>query len=467
MENINASRMIAPASLSASSLIPAPPELQYLDFQKAGIDLITKGFLNGAKSRLLADPQGVGKTIQAIGVTNYMMLHPMRVLVICPASLRINWQREIDKWSVWDLPTMAILKGNQFDRIQERQGSLVISYDLTLNQRWAYYLMSQPWDVLIFDEAQNLKNVEAKRTVACLQKIAPAAKHVLLLSGTPIPNRAHEFYSYLHDLAPEVIGDMTMPYFNNRYTTGHYSPYGWQITGGRNHHELSNRLRGTGWMIRRDKRSVLPQLPPERHIMAVLPQDAGTARVVKKEQVNCPFTAQEILDAGQPMGYGAVPELRHEMGLEKVPACLKWVMNQLEGGTDNIVLFGYHQDVLEQVFAGLKKYNPVMVYGPTSQVRRQAAVDRFQTDPECRVIIGGWKPLGTGWTLTAADTVAFIEASFVPGDNDQCKDRCIRYDEIFIHAFISVYYLVVEGSVDATVLSRAADKAHDTGKVVN
>lgn len=415
-------------------------------------------------SILLADEQGTGKTVQACGVINYMKMAPHRILVVCPASLRINWTRELDKWLVEAAPAKAIFNGRDS---KVHFGPLVISYDLTLNQHWAYFLMSQPWDMIVFDEAQKLKNVEAKRTLACLNQIAPAAKNILLLSGTPIPNRAHEFYSYLSALAPDVIGDMTMPYFNNRYTKGHYTPYGWQITGGRNHQELSNRLRGTGWMIRRNKREVLPQLPPERHMMVVFPQSAKTAKVVKKEQDNCSFTAQEILEAGQPLGYGAVPELRHEMGLEKVPDCLKWVLNQLEGGTDKIVLFGYHQDVLEQVFAGLKKYDPVMVYGPTTPLRRQAAVDRFQTDPGCRVILGGWEPLGTGWTLTAADTVAFIEASFVPGDNDQCKDRLIRYDEVFIHAFISVYYLVVEGSVDATVLARAAGKAHDTSKVVD
>ncbi|MGI9568528.1 MAG: helicase-related protein, partial [Desulfobulbia bacterium] len=145
--------------------------------------------------------------------------------------------------------------------------------------------------------------------------------------------------------------------------------------------------------------------------------------------------------------------------------CVSWIKEQLEGGTEKIVLFGYHQDVLEIMFKNLKKYNPAMVYGPTAQAKRQAEVDRFQADPECRVILGGWKPLGTGWTLTASSTVVFAEASFVPGDNDQMKDRCIRIGQEAEN--VSVYYLVVEGSVDATVLAKAANKAHDINQVVN
>jgi SNF2 family DNA or RNA helicase len=462
---INASRQIAPAPLGAPSRLPVPPGLRYLPFQEVGIALIAETFLNGRKSLLLADPQGVGKTIQAIGVINTLQMAPHKVLVVCPASLRINWQRELDKWMYLSTPATAVLKGGVKGVMGRHFGPLVISYDLTLNQRWAHYLTNQLWDIVIFDEAQKLKNGEAKRTLACLNQIAPAAKNTLLLSGTPIPNRAHEFYSYLSNLAPEIIGDMTEYDFTNRYTKGHYTPFGWQITGGRNHQELSNRLRGTGWMIRRNKREVLPQLPPERHIMVVFPQSTKTARIVKKEQENVSFTAQEILDAGQPMGYGAVPELRHEMGLEKIPDCLKWVMNQLEGGTDKIVLFGYHQDVLGQLFAGLKKYKPALVYGSTTAHRRQAEVDRFQNDPECRVIIGGWEPLGTGWTLTAADTVAFVEASFVPGMNDQMKDRLIRIGATAL--LILVYFLVVEGSIDATVLGKAAGKANDIDKVMN
>ncbi|MCP4451962.1 MAG: DEAD/DEAH box helicase family protein, partial [Planctomycetes bacterium] len=181
-ERVHESYQIAPVSSGAPE-IPVPDGLDYMDFQSAGISTTSQRFMGGQKSILVGDAMGLGKTIQAIGVVNAMSMAPHRVLVVCPASLRINWQRELDKWMLNAAPATAVLKRSQ--PIQH-MGPLVVSYELTLNQRWLLYLISQQWDIVIFDEAQYLKNVEAKRTKACLDQIAPQARHTLLLSGTPI-----------------------------------------------------------------------------------------------------------------------------------------------------------------------------------------------------------------------------------------------------------------------------------------
>jgi SNF2 family DNA or RNA helicase len=199
--------------------------------------------------------------------------------------------------------------------------------------------------------------------------------------------------------------------------------------------------------------------------MIIFPPTPGTAKVVAKERENVHFTAQEILDAGQPLGYGAIPELRREMGLEKLPQCVAWIIDQLESGCEKMVVFGYHREVLEGLMLDLYKYNPALVYGSTSMPTRQLLVDKFQESPDCRVIIGGWLPLGTGWTLTAADTVVMVESSFVPGQNDQCKDRLVRIGQQA--GSVNVYQLVVEGSVEASVLAKAASKRYDIDKVNN
>jgi SNF2 family DNA or RNA helicase len=342
-----------------------------------------------------------------------------------------------------------------------------VSYNfLVTRPDWAEYLSSQNWDLVIFDESHYLKNPEAKCTKAALDPggIVSRADKVLLMSGTPIPNRPHEFWSTLNSLAPDVSGDLTEMQFTNRYTTSHQGDYGRVITGGRNHDELKCRLRGSGFMIRRNKRDVLPQLPPERHSIIVFPQSKGTAEVVKKEQDNVPFTAAEILAAGQPLGYGAMPELRKEMGIEKLPDAISWIKDQLEGGLDKIVLFAYHTEVLLGLWDGLQKYTPHLVYGATPMHERQWNVDVFQNAPEHRVIIGGWIPLGTGWTLTAADTVVMVESSYVPKDNDQCKDRISRIGQKA--KGLNVYHLVVEGSIDASVMAKAAGKQYDIDGVM-
>jgi SWI/SNF-related matrix-associated actin-dependent regulator 1 of chromatin subfamily A len=443
--------------------VPAPKGEEYLPFQVAGIDAVSRRFSGRHKAALLADPMGLGKSIMAAGVINYNLIDPTRVLVVCPASLRINWVRELDKWLIW--PKMnAIPVLNGLARINNTvAGTVIVSYDLTLNPTWFKFMIEQSWDLIIFDESHYLKNPEAKRAKACLA-IAEKATNVLLLSGTPIPNRAHEFYSTLNALAPDVSGGLTEQQFNNRYTTGYMDTYGWQITGGRNQEELNTRLRGTGFMVRRDKRKVLPQLPPERHSLVVFPPTPGTAAVLKKEE-NIQFTATEILEAGKPLGYGAIPELRREMGIEKLPDAISWIKDQMEGGLRKLVVFAYHREVLEGLQVGLADYVPVLVCGSTPMPMRQICVDDFQNKPECQIIIGGWVPLGIGWTLTAADTGVFVESSFVPGQNDQClPGRILRIGQKA--EGVNVIHLVVEGSIDATVMAAAAGKQYDIEKVL-
>jgi len=440
--------------------IISPKRLKYMDFQSGGVTAACDR-LSANKAVLIADPMGLGKTVEACGIINHNMYDPQRVLVVCPASLRINWQRELDKWLTWPAPAFPVLTARESGY---RVGPLIISYQLATDIKWFKHITTQQWDLVIFDESHYLKNPEAKRTKACLTGIASRTDNVVLMSGTPIPNRAHEFWAILNSVAPDVTGGLTEQQFTRRYTTGEQGKFGWQITGGRNHGELNCRLRGSGFMIRRDKREVLPQLPPERPNLVIFPQNAATAEIIRKEQDNVQFTADEILNAGQPLGYGALPELRKEMGIEKLPDSIDWIKDQLEAGVDKLVVFGYHQEVLEGLRDGLKKYKPELVYGKTIMKRRQAAVDRFQEDPECRVIIGGWEPLGVGWTLTAADTIVFVESSFVPKDNNQAKDRLIRIGQEA--SSINIYYLVVEGSIDATVMAKAVKKEYDINLVL-
>jgi SWI/SNF-related matrix-associated actin-dependent regulator 1 of chromatin subfamily A len=460
-KNMRLSRAALPAADAFK--IPKPRGCYYLDYQKSGILTVSERLLRGHKAALIADPMGLGKTIEAIGLINYHFIDPSRVLVICPASLRINWARELDKWLVWKgVKAFPVLPGRGLLG-SVRNGTLVISYNATLDDTLMASVNSCHWDLVIFDESHYLKNPEAKRTAACMA-IAKRASHVLCLSGTPIPNRAHEFFSTLDALAPDVTGGATERQFNNRYTTGYEGAYGWQITAGRNQDELSCKLRGTGYMLRRELRSVLPQLPPERHSLVVIPQSTGTAEVIRKER-NIKFTAAEILKAGKPLGYGAIPELRHEMGVEKLPDCISWIKDQMEGGLEKLVVFAYHIDVVDGLAEGLKEYSPVVVKGDTPVPLRQINVDHFQSSKDTRIIIGGWTPLGVGWTLTAAHTVVFVESSFVPGENNQCASRVIRIGQTA--EGINIYYLVVEGSIDATVMAKAAGKQSDIDKVLN
>jgi len=123
-------------SHSTSSLvkIDKPKKEAYMDFQKAGIEAACERFSNGHKAALIADPMGLGKSIMGAGVINHNLCDPIRVLVVCPASLRHNWARELDKWITWpESKAFTIINGK--DSSLYRIGPLIVSYELTLNDQ--------------------------------------------------------------------------------------------------------------------------------------------------------------------------------------------------------------------------------------------------------------------------------------------------------------------------------------------
>ena len=386
------------------------------------------------------------------------------MLVICPASLRLNWQREIDKWSTMPGgPAEVVLNGKAQP---PRSGPLVISYTLAATEAWAEALSWWDWELIIFDEAHYLKSRDASRTIELLGNrdtpgLVSRAKRVMLLTGTPVPNRPHEFFWPIKRLAPAVIDNMGWYRFCGRFVVGFEDVTGFRATGVKHEQELHARLRGSGWMARRRKEDVLPQLPQKRYSLVVFPQDSKTAKVVEQEQQ---FDHRLIIEHGVPVGVAALPELRREMGEAKVGDCVSWIKDVLDGGVEKLLVFAHHASVIEATAEGLKAYNPAVIYGKTPMAQRQVAVDRFQKDPEARVLVGSFQPMGVGWTLTAAHDVVFVEASWVPSDNEQAIDRAHRIGQEA--ESVNVYYLVVEGSLDAKILGEAAKKERDIQKVL-
>ena len=445
-------------------LAPAPKGREFLPFQQAGIQGIVQRF-EQLQTVLLADPMGLGKTVQAIGVANALDIDPSRILVVCPASMRLVWKRELESWMTASAPVTAVVNGYKEYKGLKHTGPLVISYNLTVQNHWVNMLRGHGWDLMILDEAHYLKNPTAKRTKASLgQKKAPGllqtAAHSLLLTGTPIPNRPHEFYTLIKACCPTVVNGHGYWDFLKHYCTGYQGTFGYQVTGARNTGELASRLRGTGWMIRRSKESVLPDLPPKRYNLVVFPPDSNLRKIVEREQA---FDAREIMQQGVPVGVAALPELRHEMGRAKTAQCLSWISDTLEN-TDKLVVWAHHRAVIEALESGLQDYCPVVIHGGTPPGERQANIDRFQQHPDCRVFIGQLQAASVGITLTAASDVAFVEADWVPGNNEQAIDRCHRIGQEA--GSVNIYYLVVEGSLDAQILGAAASKAQDALKIL-
>jgi SWI/SNF-related matrix-associated actin-dependent regulator 1 of chromatin subfamily A len=409
--------------------IPAPEGLSYLPYQKAGI-----AYAASRKSVLIGDEMGLGKTIQALGLIN-LDTAIQTILVVAPKSLLLNWQREAEKWLTRTVELTII----NYDMVWKRA-------DLT----------ERTWDLVVYDESQYLKNPKAKRTRASL---AIPARRRVFLTGTPILNRPVELWPIVNAIDPEGLGRNFFG-FAQRYCGAKQIRAGrkmvWDFTGASNLEELQDKMRQR-FMVRRLKKDVLTELPAKRR--QIIPLEANGASGILKaekkliEQLGFEEAARAL--EGQSAAFTEMAKLRHDLGVAKVGKAVEHIIDMLDGA-DKVIVFAHHHDVIDILKAGLEQFGCVTITGQTKDTDRQAAVDRFQTDPGCRVFVGNIKAAGVGLTLTAASTVVFVEQDWTPGWMAQAEDRAHRIGQT---ESVLVQYLVFDGSMDAVLAQTLVSKA--------
>ncbi len=431
--------------------IECPPGRSPYPFQRAGI-----AWLINTPRAILGDEMGLGKTVQVILAARTLGLQ--RNVVVCPASLRLNWQREIERW--WPGSEVAVAEGSKLD--VPREGWVVVNYDVLA--RHNDVLRNWQPAVLVLDEAHYVKNRKAQRSRAAAA-LAKGIDRVWALTGTPVPNRPIELYNLLRILESDIARSWT--YYVERYCAGYHDEWGWEVGGASNLEELQTRLRSTV-MIRRRKAEVLTELPPKIRQVVPLPEN-GATDAVRREIQACEryrealreartkraqsrsndeeYRAQlAALDEDVKRAFSELSTARRELGVAKVPAVVEAVR---AGAEDHkVVVWAHHTEVIDALMDALNDLGAVELSGRTSLSDRQAAVDRFQNDPECRVFVGSITAAGVGITLTASSHVVFAELDWVPGNLVQAEDRCHRITQT---EAVLVQYLVYDGTLDARI----------------
>ena len=448
--------------------IPANPGLAYLGYQRAGIAAMLP-----RPNVLLADDPGLGKTIQAVGLINCLP-DIKKILVVCPNSLRFNWRRELQKWLTRRL-TIGVFH-SQFCR-PDMVDIGIIHYDVVA--KWSDMLRSVRFDLVICDECHLLKNPKAQRTRAILgiddrtarrEEIEPLpalrGRRAIFMTGTPLPNRPVEGFPIFHYLDP--IEFRSFNRFKRDFCGAYFNGFGVDDSGASNLAELQALLRST-IMIRRLKADVLTELPAKRRAIVEIPapdearqaisaelneyrtreaalagmRQAVAAAKATDDRAGYAAAVQQLKEA-QIGAFSGLSKQRHETATKKLPYVLDHLRTLIEGG-EKIVCFAHHQDVIRAI-AGEFGAVAVTCYGPDTPARRQDHVDRFQREDKCRLIVGEYGPMGTGWTLTASSHVVAAELDWVPGNMTQAEDRCHRIGQ---HDSVLVEHLVLEGSLDA------------------
>ena len=450
-------------SMSANSDIdvPVPDGLHYLPFQKAGIEFISK-----QKNVLIADEMGLGKTIQAIG---YINSNPSikTVLIVCPASLKINWENELEKWLVKSYE-VSILKNEKLTDI------VITNYESV--KKYFSLLTSQIWDLLILDESHYIKNYKAQRTKfitgyfknngdkkSWIKGLKDFSNQKILLTGTPIMNKPIELITQLKVLNNELAKN---PFkFIERYVqTDNYN----NAVGSKNLEELQLKLRTT-CMIRREKKEVLLELPDKLRQVITLPKEILSESDLKKAQKIIQYLSENWNVATGKLSldedgieFEEIAKTRHDQAIKKIPYIIKYLENVLEN-EDKVVIFAHHHDVIDAIYDKFKDIS-VIATGNESLKQRDIAVEEFQNNPNIKLFIGSIQAMGVGITLTASSTVIFAEMEWRPGDLFQAEDRLHRIGQ---KSTVLVQYLVIDQSIDSFMISKILNKIDIINEVTN
>jgi len=467
-------------------------------FQRAGVE-----YLLEQRRAFLADEQGLGKTIEALAALQADNAFP--AVVVCPASLKLNWLREIEHWLPGRTAQALVGTGAREIGAEEIGGAAgasgatsapvastppdvtVVNYDIVASRLDRLHGLRPK--ALVIDESHYCKNAAAKRTQA-VQRLAGSVADdglVLALTGTPILNRPAELISQLR-----IVGRLT--------DFGSGAQFGRRFQGTDAHMRLHWHLRARCY-VRRLKADVLKQLPPKtRSIVPVELDNEAEYRFAERDVIawlrSQPLDLR-VLDTRVAAALRAerlvrLNALKLLAARGKLRAALAWIHDFCSSG-EPLVVFAKHREVQRAVMERFPQ--ALHILGEDSHTARDAALRAFQrpvgtigadakeamdetartaqasigagagdADRASRLIVCSLEVAGQGLTLTRASNVVFLELDWTPAKHDQAEDRCHRIGQ---QDAVNATYLLAAGTIDETIATLLERKRAVIGAVTD
>ena len=447
---------------------------------------------------LIADEMGLGKTPTAIG---WLFRHPEQrpALIICPATIKLQWARQIARWL--DIPEddIEVMKGTKQKPVTK--DFVVCNYDIL--SRRLEDLHAHQFQAIILDESYYVKEEKSKRSkMAKLLCDQPCVKSVLALTGTPVLSRPKELWHQVRCVQPRLWPN---PYkFYMRYCDPHKvntiwnaqkstRDTAWDFSGASNLDELDRVLRDS-LMIRRNKSEVMGELPALETVTVPFEVNLSGYRKARKEvhqrlvevrqQLreqrdsinNLPDEAREIAIAGRAESnstvklYGyliqEITKLKKEAAMAKLGMSIDWISDFVQSG-EKLVVFTHHHDLSDALHQGLSDKGlalPWPLDGRASMAQRQKVIDRF-AEGGYDVLICGLKAMGMGvdGLQNSASHLAFLEFGWTPGDHAQAAARLHRQGQ---EKPVTAYYLMAANTLDEKIAKLLDCKSTVTSAVV-
>ena len=392
---------------------------------------------------LVACSMGLGKSIIAL---SYLHRHPeiTRAIVVCPASLKWNWELECKKHFGW---RVEVLEGRKpspmWDTALPR--ILVINYDILSG--WIPLLKGLNPGLVIYDESHYIASRSSLRTRS-LRALCEKVPRIIALSGTPLTNRPAELWPTLNVLRP----DLYRSFF--RFAHLHCAPKrgywgGWDYSGAARlktlHHNLKKHL-----LVRRRKEDVLSQLPPKRHY--VIPLEISDSKQYSRAardflgwlREKSAAKARRASKAEKMVRTGYLVRLAAEL---KLKAVMTWVDNFLAESEEKLLLFGVHKNILNPL---RERYGEgcILIDGSVVGKKRQEGFERFNKHKKTRLLIGNIDAAGVGWSCRSSSCVAFAEYPWVPGKLIQAMDRAHGLGRGVEGSPTEVWFLTAKGTIE-------------------
>jgi SWI/SNF-related matrix-associated actin-dependent regulator 1 of chromatin subfamily A len=406
-----------------------------LNHQKEAIQKLVEN-----KKFILADDMGLGKTTST--VISALECGAKKILVICPATLKINWKREIENYTD---RSISIAEGKS---ISLDEDFVIINYDIIKNFHNIKdvdnsKLLSASFDLVIIDESHYLKNAQALRT-KLINHLVKDIERLWLLTGTPMTSRPIDYYNLLY-LVDSPVAKNWMAYVI-RYCKGfQFRVKGrkvWNVMGASNLDEL--RERTSSQILRRLKENVL-DLPDKIITPVYLKLKSKEYEEVMGEYYAW-YDKNPEESKSLTVQFTKLTKVRQIIADEKVSQTIEIAENIIEQGK-KVIIFCNFTDSLNKIADHFKK-SAVKLDGSMSKTQRQKSVDDFQNNENITVFVGNIKAAGVGITLTSAEVVIMNDLSFLPSDHAQAEDRAYRFGQ---KNNVLVYYPIFDNTIEGII----------------
>jgi SWI/SNF-related matrix-associated actin-dependent regulator 1 of chromatin subfamily A len=392
------------------------------------------------KKYILADDMGLGKTTSTIIAA--LETGAKKILIICPATLKINWKREIENYT--DRP-IYIAEGKNFS---SKEDFVIINYDIIKNfhdikKKEDSEILKSNFDLVIVDEAHYIKNAQAQRT-KLINDIVKDIERLWLLTGTPMTSRPIDYFNLL-SLVDSPVAKNWMAYVI-RYCAGYQFKVGpkkvWNVMGSSNLEELRDRTSTT--ILRRLKEDVLDL--PEKIITPIYLRLKSKAYEELMGEYYEWYRSKPDESNSLTVQFTKLTKVRQVIANEKITQTIELAENIIEQGK-KVIIFCNFTDSLNQIVSHFGK-SAVKIDGSMSKIERQNSVDQFQENEKVKVFVGNIKAAGVGITLTAAEAVIMNDLSFLPSDHSQAEDRAYRIGQ---KNNVLVYYPLFENTIEGLI----------------